>query len=58
MKVGSKVTILYTMAATSVEVKPPAKETPAKPTDKPAKGTDKSSKGSDKTTKKKTSSGG
>lgn len=57
MKVGSKVTILYTMAATSVEVKPPAKETPAT-TDKPAKGSDKSGKGSDKSTKKKASSGG
>ena len=57
MKVGSKVTILYTMAATSVEVKPPGKETPT-PTDKPAKSTDKPAKGADKSTKKKASSAG
>jgi len=57
MKVGSKVTVLYTMAATSVEVKPPAKAAPTT-TDKPAKSTDKSGKGSDKSTKKKASSAG
>ena len=57
MKVGAKVTILYTMAATSVEVKPPAKEAPAA-TDKPAKSTDKPAKGSDKSTKKKAPSAG
>ena len=43
MKVGSKVTILYTMAATSVEVKPASKEAPA-PVEKPAKPAEKSTK--------------
>ena len=47
MKVGAKVTILYTMAATSVEVKPPSKEPPTTP-DKTSKPTDKSTKGTKK----------
>jgi len=57
MKVGSKVTILYTMAATSVDVKPPAKDPPAS-TDKPAKSTDKPAKSKDKPAKKKSSTAG